>query len=363
MKIDAGRKKSALKGVIYGPEGVGKTTLASHFPDPVFIDLENGTNQMDVKRISTVEIDGKEEPINSWYRIHKAVMEIADSGQAKTIVIDSADVAETWCAYYVCKKKKIDSIAAPDYGKGYVYHVEEFRQLLYRLSKICQDKGINVVLIGHSQLKKFEQPDEYGAYDRYELKLEKKVAQALKEWGDFVLFLNYKVEVVKADGKMGKTYKATGGKRVIYTTHSPTWDAKNRFGLAEELPLSYDSIACMFKQDTPPSIHITDEDKGLLVEESDPRAPETPVIIADEDADDPKLSEIIGDPTVAKIMSRLTEAGLEETDATTFMQSKGIRPVKGDGSKLSDYAHEFLVKNILGKWESFSARLIEKKGK
>lgn len=336
MKIDSGRKKTALKGVIYGPEGVGKTTLASHFPDPLFIDLEHGTNQLDVKRLA--------DSVTNWGLLNEAVNEIAkDPTICKTLIIDTADMAELLCSYYVLHKHNITSIAQPDYGKGYVYLADEFQKFLNKLTKLNRDQQINIVFIAHSQLKKFEQPDEYGAYDRYELKLEKKVAQALKEWGDFVFFLNYKVEVIKADGKMGKSYKATGGSRKIYTTHSPVWDAKNRFGLAEELPLEYKSIEKMFEFDNRPSVHITDK--------NDPVFDDEPMIVKDEDVED--LKDIVGDPTVAKIISRLTENNFRERDAVAMIKSKKIKPVSGNGDKLKDYDKAFLEKNILNQWDGF----------
>lgn len=336
MKIDSGRKKTALKGVIYGPEGVGKTTLASHFPDPLFIDLEHGTNQLDVKRLA--------DSVTDWQLLKFAIKEIAkDPDICKTLIIDTADMAELFCSYYVLNKHNINSIAQPDYGKGYVYLADEFQKFLDDLTKLNRDCQINVIFIAHSQIKKFEQPDEYGAYDRYELKLEKKVAHKLKEWGDFVFFLNYKVEVVKSDGKMGKSYKGTGGSRKIYTTHSPVWDAKNRFGLEEELPLEYKSIEKIFEFNDTPSIHITSKD--------DPVFDNGPMLIQDEDAKD--LKDIVGDPTVAKIVSRLTENSFRERDAVALIRSKNIKPVTGNGDRLDDYDKAFLEKNVLNKWDNF----------
>jgi pyruvate/2-oxoglutarate dehydrogenase complex dihydrolipoamide acyltransferase (E2) component len=96
-------------------------------------------------------------------------------------------------------------------------------------------------------VRKFEQPGEKGAFDRYELKLGKKTssqtAPLVKEWADMVLFINYEIFTVKAnDNEKDKKYRAEGGRRVIYTEHHPCWDAKNRHGLAPKLDLSYESI-------------------------------------------------------------------------------------------------------------------------
>ena len=90
-------------------------------------------------------------------------------------------------------------------------------------------RGVHVVLTAHAMMRKFEQPDEMGAYDRWELKLQKKTSALVKEWSDLLLFANYKTLSVATDEK-GKKFKAQGGRRVIYTSHHPCWDAKNRLG-------------------------------------------------------------------------------------------------------------------------------------
>jgi hypothetical protein len=101
------------------------------------------------------------------------------------------------------------------------------------------------VVVSHALCRKFERPDEEGAYDRYELKLSRKVAPMVKEWCDMLLFLDYKTIVETVSDKQGNVTKAKakGGKRIIHTTHHPCWDAKNRFGLKDPLPLEYTSIS------------------------------------------------------------------------------------------------------------------------
>ena len=144
----------------------------------------------------------------------------------------------------ICAKSQKTGIEDFGYGKGYVYLAEEFGRLLNALTELI-DLGINVVMVAHAQMRKFEQPDELGAYDRWEMKLQKKTAPMVKEWADMVLFANYKTYVVNVDGQgVDKgTNKARGGKRVMYTTHHPCWDAKNRHDLLPELDLHYSEIA------------------------------------------------------------------------------------------------------------------------
>lgn len=236
MRIIKGKLPSAKKVVIYGPEGIGKSTFASKFPDPVFIDTEGSTKDMDVARF---------EKATSWQMLTDQVRYVRSTpGVCKTLVIDTADWAEQMCVEDLCARNGKKGIEDFGYGNGYVYAKEEFGRFLNLLSEVV-DAGINVVITAHSQIRKFEQPDELGAYDRYELKLGKKTqsqtSPLLKEWADMVLFANYKTLSVSVDDK-GKKHKAQGGRRVMYTSHHPCWDAKNRYGLPEEMPFEYDSI-------------------------------------------------------------------------------------------------------------------------
>ena len=236
MRIIRGKIPCAKKVVIYGPEGIGKSTYAAQFPEPMFIDTEGSTKDMDVSRF--------EKP-SSWTMLLEQIRYVKmNASVCKTLVIDTADWAEQMCVADLCARYGKKGIEDFGYGTGYVYAREEFGRFLNSLEEVVE-AGIHVVVTAHAHLKKFEQPDELGAYDRWELKLGKKTssqtAPLLKEWADMVLFANYKTWSVAVDDK-GNKRKAQGGARVMYTSHHPCWDAKNRYGLPDEVPFSYDSI-------------------------------------------------------------------------------------------------------------------------
>lgn len=244
MEITRGKIKKAKKVVIYGPEGIGKSTFASRFPDPVFIDTEGSTNDMDVARLPRP---------TSWTMLLEEIDYVKKTaGLCKTLVIDTIDWAEQLCVEHICAKHNKSGIEDFGYGNGYVYTKEEFGRFLNRLTDVIE-AGINVVLTAHAQLRKFEQPDEMGAYDRWELKLGKKTqsqtSPLVKEWADMLLFCNYKTHTVAVDDK-GKKHKAMGGKRVMYTSHHPCWDAKNRYGLPEECEFDYGVISRIIERGT-----------------------------------------------------------------------------------------------------------------
>ena len=233
LKISSGPLGGALKVVIYGPEGIGKSTLAARFPRPLFIDTEGSTRHMDVART--------EKP-SSWTMLLEQVKAVRDDPSlCSTLVIDTADWAEMLCVSHICAENKVSGLESFGYGKGYVYLAEEFGRLLNLLSEVIA-QGMTVVVTAHAMMRKFEQPDEMGAYDRWELKLQRKTAPLLKEWADMVLFANYRTMVIATD-KEGKKHKAQGGRRVLYTTHHPCWDAKNRMGLPEEIPMDFSALA------------------------------------------------------------------------------------------------------------------------
>lgn len=233
LNISQGKIQRAQKVVIYGPEGIGKSTLAADFPDPLFIDTEGGTAHLDVKRIT---FDG------SYDDLIETIQACAEQDVCKTLVIDTFDWTEQICVADILKKYRQTSIEAFGYGKGYTYLAESVEKVLKSLDAVIAS-GKNVVLVAHAKMRKQELPDEAGAFDRWELKLSRQVAPLVKEWSDLLLFLNYKTVIVHTDNN---TNKAQGGERVIYTTHHPCWDAKNRHGLPDELPLAYKSIASIF---------------------------------------------------------------------------------------------------------------------
>jgi hypothetical protein len=235
LKIQRGKVIKAQKIVLYGPEGVGKTTFAAQFPEPLFIDTEGGTEHYDVARISPAP--------KSWNELMTTVDAVKREKPCKTLVIDTADWAENLCSLHVCSINSYKSIEDPGYGAGYTKLREEFGKLLDKLSDVAE-AGIHVVVTAHAMMRKFDQPDEMASYDRWELKLQKKVAAIVKEWADAILFANYKTIVTTVDKGMGQSQgKAQGQKRVMYCQHHACWDAKNRWGLPDQVPFEHAQIA------------------------------------------------------------------------------------------------------------------------
>lgn len=200
MQIKTGKIMRSQRGVIYGCEGVGKSTFASKFPKPLFADLEGGTAHLDVPRISD---------LNTWETLLSCINElIADKQGFKTFVLDTADWAERLCIEFLCKKYKKTGLEDFNYGKGYQYLAEEYARMLANLSKL-QNSGMHVLVLAHSTIKKLELPEENGTYDHYELKCSRGVSPLIKEWADGLLFANYRTYIQSSASGKGK---AVGGK-------------------------------------------------------------------------------------------------------------------------------------------------------
>ena len=206
--ITTGILNTPVKVVLYGPEGIGKSTFASHFPDPVFIDTEGGTKRLNVARLP--------QP-TSWAMLLDEVRAVT-RGEVScgTLVIDTADWAERLAIDAICAKAKVDGLEGFGYGKGYTYVKEEFGRLLDALEEVL-NSGHHVLILAHAAITKFEQPDAAGSYDRWTMKTTKQTEPLLREWCDMLLFANYQTIVEKSGSGPNAKNKATGGKRVLYT--------------------------------------------------------------------------------------------------------------------------------------------------
>lgn len=334
MNITKGVIAKAQKVVIYGPEGIGKTSLASQFPDPVFIDTEGSTSNMDVSRM--------DKP-TSWTMLLSQIDYVKQTMPCKTLVIDTIDWSERLCTDYITSEANKKSITSFGYGEGFIRLEEEFGKFLNRLTDLIE-MGINVVLTAHAKISKFEQPDEMGAYDRWELKLGNKTtaktAPLTKEWADMVLFCNYKTLSVATDDK-GTKFKGQGGKRVIYTSHHPAWDAKNRFGLPDEMDMSYASIAHIFQEKPSQTTETTEalSKQETVVQPETASAQETKSFDRDQ-------VDFTGIPQNLADLMKVNDVSPQEIMLAT--SSKGYYP---EGTPIANYDPGYIDGVLVAAWE------------
>ncbi len=239
--IKNGREAKPPRIMIYGQEGVGKSTYGANSPKPIFLQTEDGLSEIDCHK----------------FPLAKTLSDVLASLQAlinedhdyQTIIIDSLDWLERLIFDEVCREYGVKSIEKADggYAKGYVHALSHWRKILNSLEQLRDEKGMACILIAHSKIEKFEDP-ESSAYDRYSPRLHKHANALISEWVDAVLFATRRFRTQKEDAGFNRERTiaapigADGGERIIRTVGGPACVAKNRFNLPAELPLSWDAF-------------------------------------------------------------------------------------------------------------------------
>lgn len=223
--INTTSKEIPPRILIYGPPGLGKTSLAAEFRDPVIIDIEQGLPS-DVSIPSMGEIDSYQNVIDRITAL------INDEHDFKTLIIDSLDRLEPLVWAHVCKENNWQSIEEPGYGKGYIMASDAWGFLIRGLNTLRKKRNMTILLIGHSTIDRFDDPQS-APYSRYDIRLHKRANALFQDEVDAILFVNKDVSVVSEDVGFNKTARrAEGGDfRWIFTEGRPAYTAKNRYGL------------------------------------------------------------------------------------------------------------------------------------
>lgn len=236
----ANKNWTAQKIIINGIQGLGKTTFAGTFEKPILVRTEDGAGALDIPTFPDL--------VKEFAHMEAVIKALHGDNDFKTCILDSLD----WLEPIVFRKqiefepksekgKEIKTIEDYGFGKGYTKVLDWWRYIMGGLDSLRLNKGMNIVLVAHTEIKRHEPPDS-DPYDRYQIKLHKHASALWQEWADMVLFANYKTSVRKADAGFNKT-KTRGigdGERVVYTETRPAYLAKNRWGLPPEIYIGQD---------------------------------------------------------------------------------------------------------------------------
>lgn len=243
-QVITGRKPAPRRVLLYGTQGIGKSTFGASAPSAIFVPTEDGLGEIDCAKL----------PLEQSYAEAMTALEAlyTEDHSYRSVVIDSLDWLERMIWAKVCQERSVDNIEDIGYAKGYHFALTQWRDFLAGLDAIRNTRGIHIVLIAHSKIERFENPETDG-YDRYSPRIHKLAAALIQEWCDEVLFATYKVYTKQSDeGFNRKKVKGIGtGERIMYTTERPSHVAKNRLSLPDELPLDWHAYAHHFQQTTP----------------------------------------------------------------------------------------------------------------
>lgn len=219
--VKSGITRKAFCIGIYGPEGIGKSSLAAVCPGAQFADIEGSMDDMDVPKVQELA-----NGVGNW----KLLREWIQSAEKGIYGIDSITRAEDWAAQHVIANKKSnqgekasDSLEDFKYKAGLVFVVDEFKKLLGDMDA-AKRRGASFIMVAHSRIQRFKNPDG-SDFVRYEPRLvDDAKASNMLQWVQFLdhlAFINLDMDVQK-----GKA--SGGGTRTIYLDTSPSRISKCR---------------------------------------------------------------------------------------------------------------------------------------
>lgn len=231
--LRVGRQQVPPRLCIYGGHGIGKSTLASQFPNPIFISTEDGLDSLEVTSFPrATKIADVVESIKTL---------IKEEHDFRTVVVDSVD----WLVEPLITSNVEASHSEKDlaYGKGHMLVAEEFREILQGLDVLRSKRGMNVVLIAHAAVVRYQDP-RTEEYDRYQPKLPNRCNALLQEWADIVAFAAFKIIIKKSDSGFNqqKARGVTTGERLLHFVETPAFVAKNRYSCPETIEMTMENL-------------------------------------------------------------------------------------------------------------------------
>jgi hypothetical protein len=220
------------RGVVYGPEGCGKTSLGAAAPAPVFVMTRGETGLATLIDAARVPETPHFPEVTAWPDLLAAITALTDEPhEYRTLVIDTLNGAERLCHEHVCGREfggrwGRDGFTA--YNTGYDVALADWRELLTALDRLRAGRRMGVLALCHSKVAPFRNP-EGPDYDRFTPDLHPRTWGLTHKWADYVLFLNF--ETVVDAGKAPRAKGLGGTRRVLHAERAAAFDAKNRHGL------------------------------------------------------------------------------------------------------------------------------------
>lgn len=223
--------------ITYGVEGVGKSSFGASAPKPIFLLTRGETGLMTLIDSGRVPETPHLPELMIWQDLLGAVGALANEPHDyRTLVIDTVNGAERLCHEHVCQRDfggQWGRNGFTAYMTGYVVALADWRLLLEALEQLRSKRKMSILALAHSRVITYKNP-EGPDYDRFSPDLHPKTWGLTHKWADMVIFANFAAFVeAKSSDTRGK---AKGGtRRVLFTTRTAAFDAKNRHGLPEQI--------------------------------------------------------------------------------------------------------------------------------
>lgn len=240
LEIAEANPNEPIKLLIYGIEGIGKTTLGAKSDSPIFIAVEGRVGKIRDENGNPIKYF---KGIKTFDDVLNAVQQLKKMDHGfKTIVLDSADWIEKLCHAKVLKdsKKPTKSIITTDggYGAGYRMSQTFHSELISELSELSE-LGMNIIITAHYHVREVRDPEMPDVYDAYEIKCHEYVSSLWREWVDCIFFARFET-FVKPGNEDSKTIAQGTSRRIVFTEKRPSYQAKNCYKLPNELEFTED---------------------------------------------------------------------------------------------------------------------------
>jgi len=231
---------TAPRITIYGRPGVGKSTLASQFPDPLFLLTEE--NEITGAKRLPVVTDFKQ----VWSSV-KSLLALEEL-PFKTLIIDSISKLDALIVKYILDSEPLNKNGQPPsslnaacggYGGGFAKAQMIHKSLKAMLDQF-KERGVTVIYISHLDVVKHRAPDSED-YDIYTIVMNhNKSREVYVDDVDLVAFCRLKSFTSETDS--GRTVVKSTGDRVIHVGVNDGHVSKNRYNMPDELPMSYGAL-------------------------------------------------------------------------------------------------------------------------
>jgi hypothetical protein len=210
--------------------GMGKTTLASLFPRPVFIRTEDGTQSIaNRKDIALFPV------ASSIAEVMEAIQTLrTEKHKFSTLVIDSVTkfniMVESEVLASDPRAKGLNQ-AHGGYGNAFDMVSKLHRDLREMAGALSSERGMHIVFIAHAATEMVDLPDA-DPFMRYSIPMHRK---SIPHYTNDVEVVAYIKQKTYTTGEGDKKKAVTDGSRIITCYPTPSHVSKNRLGISADM--------------------------------------------------------------------------------------------------------------------------------